>query len=205
MRTGASSPRRVPGSTVHVVAGWLAVFAAAFLGAGCLTTPPADLPATPMHRPTILHDAVSPPDDQLLVEWPPDDTFVVPVQLDDPNEAFRYDVFVDYNGSSTALPSYVGAGQGQAGIDGGIVTVPIPLQPPPPVDSCHRVQVLVVHDFAMANGAPLFHTPDMVGGDSVVWFYTPSGGLDGCATYDAGPFQDGASPAPVGAGDGGQL
>jgi hypothetical protein len=204
MRTGTTPRARAPGSTVHLASVCAALFAPAFVSVGCLTTPPADLPASPMHRPTILHDGVSPPDDQLLIEWPPDDTFVVPVQLDDPNQVFRYDVFVDYNGSSTALPSYVGAGQGQAGIDGGIVTVPIPLQPPAPVQSCHRIEVLVVHDFAMANGAPLFHTPDMVGGDSVVWFYTPSGGLDGCAIYDAGPFQDGPSSPPV-AADGGEL
>src|SRR5271154_4924940 len=62
----------------------------------CITAPPPQLPAEVEHRPTILHESVQPPaglvtQDNLLTE------FLVPVALEDPNETFQWDVFVDYN------------------------------------------------------------------------------------------------------------
>jgi hypothetical protein len=61
----------------------------------CVTAPPPELPQLAAQRPTILHDAVVPPTDQILAQLPED--FIVPVQLDDPDQSFEWDVFVDYN------------------------------------------------------------------------------------------------------------
>jgi hypothetical protein len=185
------------------------IFAVGFLrfgvGVGCLTTPPSDLAPTLEPPPTVLHDALIPPDDQLLSQWPLDDMFIIPVRLDGPNQHFAYDVFIDDDGSRHALPVWMGTGGGQSGIDGGVVLIPIPLQPPPPTTAaCHRIEVLVVDGFATSEaGATLFRQPDSIGGDNVVWFYTPSGGLDGCETGDSGP--DGASVAAAVEGDGGDF
>jgi hypothetical protein len=175
-----------------------AVLCAAGFGAGCLTVLPTDLPSTPPEPPTIVHDAVQPPADQLLVEWPSE--LIVPVQVNDSNGSFTYDVFVDYDGNSDDTP-YSVAPPGQLGTDGGIATVTIPLQPPAVLTTCHTIQVLVVRGFAVtASGTTLWHTPNELGGDSITWFYTPADGIDGCAIYDAGIYQDGATPS---ADDGG--
>jgi hypothetical protein len=180
-------------------AGAIVIFAAGFLrmgvGVGCLTTPPSELAPTLEQPPTVLHDALIPPDDQLLSQWPLDNTFIIPVRLEGPNQHFMYDVFIDDDGSGHALPVWVGAGEGQSGFDGGVVVIPVPIQPPPPTTAaCHRIEVFVVDGFAtLEAGATLFRQPDSIGGDAVVWFYTPTGGLDGCETRDSGP--DGASLA----------
>ncbi|HXX67456.1 MAG TPA: hypothetical protein VEK07_09760 [Polyangiaceae bacterium] len=171
------------------------VGAACALASGCLTTAPPAVSTPPLPRPTILQDSVVPPPDQLLVELPSE--FAVPVQLQDPSETFRYDVFVDYptNPSPVIFPVTVTPSGAE---DAGIVPVsftPDEMNPPPDPTTCHTIQFLVVQDFAQVEAGPiLYHVPNLVGGDSVTWFYAPGGGIDGCPVYDAGIFEDGATP-----------
>jgi hypothetical protein len=192
-------PRAVVGALVILAVGLLRIG----LGVGCLTTPPSGLAPTLEPPPTVLHDALIPPDDQLLSQWPLDNMFIIPVRLEGPNQHFAVDVFIDDDGSHRALPVWIGTGGGQSGIDGGVVLMPIALQPPPPTTAaCHRIEVFVVDGFATSEaGATLYGQPDSIGGDSVVWFYTPTGGLDGCETQDSGP--DGPSGAAAVEDDGG--
>lgn len=197
-------------AAASVVAMLVAVFATA---AGCLTTAPPGIATAPPPRPTILQNSVTPPADQLLVDWPSDDTFEVPVQLQDPQETFEYDVFVDYaaayaiaieqgetnpNPYPEIPPVPVSTGANNAGIV--IVTFPLPV--PAPSTSCHTIEFLVVNQFAqLEGGTPLYHVPNAAGSDSVIWFYAPGGSLDGCPVYDAGIFEDGATPSDGAAND----
>jgi hypothetical protein len=86
-----------------LVAGCASVVACGLAAQACITAPPPDLPVVQSLRPTVLHDAVQPPEGPLF-EWPVDNTFLVPVELDVPNEAFVFAVFVDYGGGGGAGP-----------------------------------------------------------------------------------------------------
>lgn len=190
------------------------VAAACALPSGCLTTAPPAVSTTSAPRPSILQDSVVPPPDELLFELPSE--FDVPVQLQDPSEPFVYDVFEDYSTVYATesqyaiqpvnpLPAYGPFTVTPSGAeDGGVVFVsftPDDLNPPPDPTTCHTFQFLVVAGFATVEGGQsLYHVPDAVGGDSVTWIYAPGGSLDGCALYDAGIFEDGATP-PDGAAD----
>jgi len=179
--------------------------------AGCLTTPPPVISTPPPSRPTILVDGVLPPPGQPLLAWPPGGYFTVPVALEDPTEGFLYDVFVDYsiesNTSTNPQPTLYPVSVTPSGSDGGVVGVVFQLGSqelglPFPPTSCLTIQFLVVHGFAvLEGGATLYHVPDDVGSDSVTWFYTPGGGLNGCAVYDAGIYEDGATPSDSPAGE----
>ena len=170
--------------------------------AGCITTPPPDLPAPPQRRPTILHASVMPPADVPLVDWPPDGTFIVPVEPGDPElpTAFLWDVFVDYDPSAgTSLEYFRPRNPPVSAVDGGIVAVPFTL--PGPFDGfCHRVEFLVADNFnsppgGIENGDRRYdHTPDSRGGDIVTWQYTGGAPPGGCPSYDAGALQDGTFP-----------
>ncbi len=163
---------------------------AAFIGAqACIVAPPLDLPVV-SHRPIILHDAVQPSADSFLTEWPdPNIGFVAPVQFFDPDPVYTWAVFVDYDGTqqSPTLLFYPPASPPSA-LDGGVMLLPFKLDPAstsPPIDltQCHRIELRVAHDFLPnAQGLRDYHTFDPVGGDSVTWFYVPSG----CSGYDAG-------------------
>jgi hypothetical protein len=78
----------------------------------------------------------------------------------------------------------------------GILVVNFHIPVPDPATGCHTIEFFAVHQFAVVEGGPipLYHVPDGVGSDSVTWFYAPGGGLDGCPVYDAGIFEDGATP-----------
>ncbi len=174
-------------------AGGLVAAAAALEGA-CITAPPPTLPVEPDERPTILHEAVRPSADVPLVEWPPGGEFVVPIDLDDQNEPFCWDVFIDYNPYGTAGGTgLVGAGvvcemAPPSALDGGVFPLSFVLGEPDP-GSCHRIQFNVAHKFE-----PDSHTPDQIGGDSITWTFVPGGGAD-CPAYDAGAIEDGGASA----------
>jgi hypothetical protein len=163
----------------------------------CITAPPPDLAQPGVHRPTILHEAVQPPPDQILAELPPE--FAVPIELDDPNQSFQWDVFLDYdpnvlsNSKPLLYPQTVQPTPGT--VDGGILLVdffPSDSNGVPPDPSlCHRIDFLVAHAFNESSP----RTWDSVGGDIVSWLYNP-GDPAGCPVYDAGALQDGAFPAP---------
>lgn len=181
------------------------IVASVVAGGGCITEAPPSIPQASEPRPTILQSSVYPPADQLLEDWPSDDTFVVSVQLQDPQEQFSWAVFVDYatkyaqaltNGETNPNPSPQDSAQGVSGANSaGIAPVSFRLTPPVPASSCHTIEFLVVRSFAVLAGAgTLWHVPDPAGSDSVTWLYTAGGGLDGCPVYDAGIFEDGATP-----------
>jgi len=189
--------------TLGLVATACAGIAAAMLvSTACITAPPPQLPEEVEQRPTILHESVQPPTNGFLTELPPE--FIVPVVLEDPNESFQWDVFVDYNACapSTCQPTQplgpvrtVSPTPGT--LDGGIVQVFFP--PPTGLDPsrCHWIDFVVAYQFE--TGLP--HTPATPpGGDLVTWTYDP-GGTVPCSqlVYDAGSVQDGAFP-PTDAG-----
>jgi hypothetical protein len=155
------------------------------MSASCLSVSPSSLPGGSATRPTILHDAVIPTASALLVDWPEDDTFIVPVDVGASREPFVYDVFVDY------APTDDGGASGIAilprtesptpeSLDGGIFMVQFVLPPPDP-RFCHTIEFLVAHAFDGASD----HAADSVGGDAVTWYYT-AGNANGCPQSDAG-------------------
>jgi hypothetical protein len=147
--------------------------------AACLTAPPPDLPELPLHRPTILHDAVVPPTDYVLTQLPTE--FVVPVVLEDPNEYFSWSVFVDY--PEVPAQAFFGVETPTPGtIDGGVF---LQTFDDPPVDdpaACNRIEFIVAHQFNQSSP----HTPDSLGGDIVTWLYSTGGPAACVETYDAG-------------------
>jgi hypothetical protein len=171
----------------------------------CLASPPPDLPKVPPHRPTVLHDAVVPPSDQILTQLPADNTFIVPVVLEDPNEFFEWDVFVNYEDNSTG-PTIIPQPQNgsPATADGGVVPVSFQLLERNFLDpaACNRIEFIVAHQFNQSSE----HTPDSTGGDIVTWLYS-AGGPSACIpTYDAGDgafFEAAPDGLPVAPQDGG--
>ncbi|MGO9836190.1 MAG: hypothetical protein ACLP1X_18470 [Polyangiaceae bacterium] len=164
--------------------------ACALAVAACITAPPPDLPQLPPQRPTVLHDAVIPPEG-LLYDWPSDNTFTVPVQVDVQSPAFYYNVFVDYSAvTQQALQEFSGMGPGL--VDGGVTLVSFPLSPPDTPTCPHTIDFLVANGF---NPSISSFTPEAVGnaggGDIVTWSYFPNGSQGGCPAYDAG---DGVFP-----------
>ena len=175
--------------TAAIVAACAATLALGSAIAACIIAdPPPDLPKAPRHHPNILHGAVVPPSTKVIATFP--SKFIVPVEVIDPNTPFVFNVFVDYDplgsresfvlgGSLTPDPSTM---------DGGVSLVDFSIDAPDP-SSCHVIEFIVALGF---NDKSL-HTPDQYGGDSVVWFYNPSGDPGACPQYDAGGI-DGAAP-----------
>jgi hypothetical protein len=193
MVTSSSIGHRVAAGRAPLFVGVGACVALGLTAAtACITTPPPDLPPVPAVGPSIIHDAVQPPTADILASLPME--FVVPVQLDEANASFQWDVFVDYNpatGSGTSPVIFAGVNQSAA--DGGVNLVDFSLQAGPVVldpSECHVIQFLVAHQFNQMS----LHTWDSLGGDLVSWIYNPGGGPGGCPIYDAGALQTGAFP-----------
>jgi hypothetical protein len=195
------SPRAEPRPPLRriVAAVGACVLAGALATVACIVAPPPDLPPQPLHRPTILHDSVVPPTDQILTAAQIADggslTFLIPVELDDPDRQFSWELFVDYDPYTTPGPFLYGAVQPTpSAVDAGTVVVAIPvsfedrrLSSP----YCHRIEFIVAYSFSA------FHTPDSLGGDTATWLYNGAGGSDGCPTsYDASALGDGGWPMP---------
>jgi hypothetical protein len=174
------------------------VAVATLVAAACITAPPPQLPQEVEHRPTIVHESVVPPAGVILDSLPIE--FVVPVLLEDPNESFEWDVFIDYTACASSMceptqprtpPGVVQVTPTPGTLDGGVVT--IDFSSPPDLDptQCHQFDFLVAHAFE--QGFP--HTPAPPGGDIVTWIYDPGGAVP-CSflVYDAGSLQDGAFP-----------
>ena len=148
-----------------------------------IADPPADLPKYPPIRPTIVKGSVLPPTDKVV--QPPLPTFVVPVELVDQNATFAWNAFVDFDPVTNPLPVAGDVvGPDPATIDGGVRAVSFSIADVPSSTRCHTIEFLVARSFNSASP----HTPNAPGGDSVSWFYNPSGSIDGCPTYDAGSF-----------------
>ncbi len=165
------------------------------LGAACIVTdPPGDLPRLPDTRPTIVRASVVPSASAVLGTWPP--LFIVPVELSNPRADFEYHPFIDFNPQTGAGLQDIGVSRFEAAnTTGRIRRVQIALPPPSDLERCHTIEVIVAIRFA-----PNAHTPAEPGGDTVSWFYSPTGDLAGCpfaTDIDAGP-RDGGSEASDG-------
>jgi hypothetical protein len=182
------------------------VVAGALATAACIVAPPPDLPPQYVHRPTILHDSVVPPANEILTASQlPDSgelTFLIPIQLDDPSAPFLWRMFIDYNYDPSSVPQEPDTG-GQfqptiSTLDGGtvVLSVTVAFQDGKlATPYCHRIEFVVAYGFS----AP--HTPDSLGGDTVTWLYNGAGGSDGCPlSYDGSALGDGGwsmADAPV--------
>ncbi len=189
----ASQPRRL---SRRKRAAALAYGLGALVAGACIVAPPPDLPPQQVVRPTILHDAVVPPADGILTSADLSQSgvmnFLVPVVLEDPNQAFAWELFVDYDAYTNDRPCSLGTVQPTPGaMDGGTIGVPFSLH----FDDCnlaapycHRIEFVVAYSFSE------YHIPDSIGGDSVVWLYNGAGGTNGCTPYDASAFGEGGFP-----------
>ena len=171
----------------------------ALVSTACITAPPPELPAEIEHRPTILHESLVPSTTNVLAQLPTGG-FIVPILLEDPNESFWWEVFVDYNSCTdppnctAATPSeppgahYVSPTPGT--LDGGVVEVSFTLPADVDPTQCHRIDFYVAHAFSATSPV----TFDPIGGDSAGWIYWPEGVPCTLIVYDAGALQDGAFP-----------
>jgi hypothetical protein len=169
----------------YIVGSLLVSLAAALVVSCVIAEPPSDLPRLPETRPTILRGQVVPSAGSVLGRWP--QKFTVPVELIDPKVTFLYSAFIDYNpatgeGLDPGFPASSEFEQGTQ--DGRVRTLEIPISTPA-LDQCHTVEIIVALRLNTTDPRNA-HTPLPPGGDSVTWFFSPSGDLSGCPVLDAG-------------------
>jgi hypothetical protein len=179
----------------HLVAAMgLTALAAGTLLACIIADPPAQLPAPPVPSPRILRDQVQPPASAILGAFP--ETFTVPVLVGSTDQTFLAHLYIDYNenepGGGFADEEFSGP---EATDAGNVRYIALANSREVPVDpnECHRIEALVATAFYGLEGRD-GHTPKDPYADSVAWWYSPSGDLRGCPTYDAGTFADAAFP-----------
>jgi hypothetical protein len=165
----------------------LAAVASTFATHACIIAdPPTDLPTLPELRPVIIRGSVVPSVSAVLGYWP--DKFIVPVELGDPRSRIYYSAFVDYNSATgeglDSAPATSDFEPGSASTNGRVRTLEVPISQPS-LDSCHVVEVVVALRLTTTDPRNA-HTPGEPGGDSVTWFYNPSGDPSGCPVADAG-------------------
>lgn len=156
-------------------------------GACVVADPVAEIPTARATRPSIERASASPPPTGVLTYWP--SRFVVPVRLSDARETFFATFFVDYDpatgsgydGNLTSSPA--------AGATDPLRVLQIPITQPS-ASGCHTVEVVVARQFGDLRSAtgisahsPLDPTND---GDTITWFYNPTGDPSGCPVIDAG-------------------
>lgn len=177
----------------------VAVFCAALLLPALLLSAPscviAQAPAEPQQirpfRPTILHGAVFPPTNRLLSRFP--DKFVIPVELVNPSATFEWRAYIDYDPVTGDPPVEVGTSSfDPASSDGGVRSIEVAITPPADLATCHVVEFLVANSFLGAIEGRPAHTPDAIGGDSVIWFYAPGGDTRSCPSFSQDAGVDGA-------------
>ena len=158
---------------------------------GCvLAEPPGELRRIPESRPTIVHASLVPSTSAVLTRFP--STFIVPVELADPNVEFSYSEFIDYNPLTgeglveAPRRSVYEASNNTSNTIGRTRTLTIAIPPPLETDRCHTIEVVVALRLKSETDPKNAHTPDERGGDIATWFYNPNGDLGGCPTLDAG-------------------
>jgi hypothetical protein len=180
--------RRTTRRAIAFVAAILVVPAVACV----IADPPAQIPVPPLTQPWILSANVTPATNSILETWPR--AFVVPVYVDDPGATIEWRAFPDYDPFGTISFTQGNVGPASAD-DAGIRNIEARLSPPVDPNACHTLEILV------ALGFTEDHTPASPGGDSITWFYSPTGSLADCPVYDAGPVPD-ASDSGDDASDG---
>ncbi len=133
---------------------------------------------------------MSPPTNRLLLRFP--DKFIIPVELVNPSATFQWRAYIDYDPLIGDPPVDVGTSSfDPASSDGGIRTIEVAITPPADLGSCHVVEFLVANSFLGAIEGRPAHTPDSIGGDSVIWFYAPGGDTRSCPTFSQDAGADG--------------
>jgi hypothetical protein len=181
LRSVRSRPRRpFTGPRLALVG---LMFAAIGLHACVIADPPTELPRSSERRPTIVRPSVVPSTSAVISGWP--SNFIVPVELSDPLAKLSWAAFIDYN-------PVTGEGfvDGQTSVyeaattQGNIRMLELRIEKPS-LDRCHVVEIIValrLNTTDIRNA----HTPEEPGGDSVSWFFNPTGDLAGCPVVDAG-------------------
>ena len=184
----------------HGVAAGVAA-ACALLAAACIIADPStDFPVAKPRRPTIIRDRAVPPTSKVLGEFTPNYQFVLEVEVD-PSQTVEWHLFVDYDEFHFSGPP--------AGLVGRDISLPVTgddagvrelvLQADtsyvPDPGRCHVIEALVALGFQshVDRGA---HAFDSRGGDSIVWFYSPTGDLRGCPVYNTGVEPDASVKNP---------
>ena len=166
-----------------------------------IAEPPGELPRPPQRRPVIVSGSLVPSNAGILGTFP--EKFLVPVELADPTATFEWSAFVDFNPlTGSGLVAYQQSIFEPSNYDGRLRILEVPIPPPPDLDTCHVIEIVVALRLAVTPETvtgPGAHTPLEPGGDSAIWFYSPTGDLRGCPVLDAG-----ADAAIVDAGDAGE-
>lgn len=194
--TGSARARRIR----RFVTTALGLASAAVLVDACvIADPPTDLPRPSERRPTIVRASVVPSTSSVLGTWP--GKVIVPVELSDPLAEITWATFINYN-------PVTGEGFIQddtskyepASTRGNIRLLEIPISVPSS-DRCLFIEVIVALRLNTRDPRNA-HTPEEPGGDSVGWFFSPSGDLAGCPVLDAGlqPLPDSGADADAGGG-----
>lgn len=164
----------------------LPIAVAALVVVGCvIAEPPAEIPKLPEYRPSIVKGDVVPPAGKVLTEFP--SKFVVPVELVDPTVRFAWRAYIDYDFAERQDETLGLVASGTSNPDAArsrIRFLEIAIAPPSDLKRCHVVQVIVANRFRGAIEGRPAHTPEAPGGDTIEWFYNPSGDLAGCPTQD---------------------
>jgi hypothetical protein len=159
----------------------LAVLAATMVApavACVIADPPAQLPVPPQTPPWIESANVTPPV-SVLESWPLE--FVVPVYSDDPSATIAWQAFLDYDPASPTSFFPNGTLDPSSSDDAGVRILETRLSAPADLNDCHTIEIIVAAKFTEP------HVPAPPGGDSITWFYSPTGSLADCPIYDAGP------------------
>jgi hypothetical protein len=153
------------------------------LDACVIADPPTELPRAAERRPTIVRASVVPSVTSVLGTWP--SKFIVPVELSDPRADVQWASFVDYNPATGEGFDQTSKSRDEPEFtNGNVRTIEIPITTPS-ADGCHVVEVVVALRLNTTDPRNA-HTPEDPGGDSVTWFYSPSGDFGGCPVLDAG-------------------
>ena len=194
----------------HAILAALAVVSTSLAAACIIADPSTDFPIPTQRRPTILRDRAVPPISKVLGEFPPNYTFLIDVEAD-PTSTVEGHLFIDYddlhpNGPPAGLVGGYPPDKGSA--DAGVRTISLVadrLDTPPDLTRCHVIEGLVALGFQGENDHAA-HAFDSRGGDSIVWFYSPTGDMSGCPVWDAGDagqFPDSSGVVVGGDGAGG--
>jgi hypothetical protein len=171
----------------------MSAVAASVVVACVIVEEPGEILQPILRPPSIEHAQVDPPAVRILQTWPAQ--FVVPIDVPPGSPDVAWRAFVDYD-PVVGGDGYVGNTlvRDRSNVDAGTLLLTVRLQDPPEIDRCHTVEIVVAYLFVTT------HAPDSRGGDTVSWFYAPSGSIADCPIYDAGPVPDAGTDGASDAG-----
>ncbi len=160
------------------------------IGACVLAEPVGDLPRAAVTRPTIVRASTVPPAGTILSSFP--SVFIVPIELDDPTVDLQYAAFIDFSPTNEQSVLLLETSTFEAAnLKGKTRILEIPVPPPAQLGECHPIEIVIGLELS-GTSAVLAHTPRNGQGDSVQWYYNPSGDLAGCPVLQI----EGGAPLP---------